>query len=166
MNKVFISFHRADSRQKDRLVCSLKENNIDYYVVPEDDGFNGVHNQEICKRILTELDKCNCVICLVGKETYQRPHVDHEIKYALHRRKGIVSLFIENRRDSIFNPNLATYPARLKDNKEYVVESQFGSGLGDISKLIDEAVNISKSKVTIDNSRKCMALKNKIYYEN
>ncbi len=164
--RVFISYHRADIRQKNRLIKELKLRSIKYYVVPDDANFNGIHNQTICQRILAEMDKCDVVICLVGIETYSRPHVDHELKYALHKRKGIVALLIENRKDSIKNFNKSIYPARLSDNSAYVVLSQFASGLNNIEDLIKEAQETTDSNIIINNTRKCLELRNKLYYDN
>ena len=166
MSKVFISYHRADTKQRKRLIYELERNDIAYYAVPEDANYNGIHNQEICKQILKEIDACDCVICLIGKETYSRPHVDHELKYALHKRKGIVALLIENRRDSIYKLNKETYPARLNANEKYIVLSQFASGLETIEQLLLEATKRSKSNIGIDNSIYCMKLRNKYYYDN
>ena len=166
VRKVFISYHRADTRQKNRLVEELQLQHINYYVVPDDANYNGIHNQEICQEILKEMDKCDCVICLVGKETYQRPHVDYELKYAFHKRKGIVVLLIENRKDSVYAPNKSTFPPRLNDNMEYIAFSQFASGMGNIEILIKQANNNAGSRLQIKNTRKCMPLRNKKYYDN
>ena len=165
--KVFICYHGADKKQKDRLIKSLKDNEISYYSAPEDGRFEGEYNETIWQNISKELDKCDCLICLVGRETYKRPHIDHELHYAFHKRKGVVALFIENRFDSINNLDMATVPDRLKDNRKYVVDSQFGTALNSITTLIDNAMNNSiNNHIKINNSRHTMPLRQTRYQNN
>ena len=129
--KVFISYHRADTKYRKKLETILNENNINYYAVPLDTCFDEMHNQQIKDSILTKMEDCDVLICLVGKETYTRGHVDWEIHKALkggiYNRKGIVALLLENRGDSIYNLDWSTFPNRLQDNMGYIILEQFAS---------------------------------------
>jgi len=47
----------------------------------------------------TEMDKCSCVIVLVGTETSSRPWVDYEIQRAWDTGKGLFGIYIHNLKD-------------------------------------------------------------------
>ena len=80
--KVFISYHRVDISYRRKLENILQNYKIDYYAVPEDADFNGKKAESISNFLCNKLKKCDVLICLIGKETYSRPHVDREIHTA------------------------------------------------------------------------------------
>lgn len=168
---VFISYHRSDTKQKNKLETILKENKISYYSIPKDADFSGWSHEKIKTEIIEILKSCDVVICLVGKETYSRPHVDHELHEALKgkpgERKGIVVLMIENRGDSKNKVNLSTFPSRLADNlNEYVVLEQFSATSDKIYEDIQLAlVNSRNLRIQVKNTAPTMQLRQTKYYE-
>lgn len=65
------------------------------------------------------------LLCLIGKETYSRPHVDHEIHAALKggigERLGIVGVHLPKRTDNLQAIELNTFHTKLWENKNYIV---------------------------------------------
>lgn len=169
--KVFISYHRADTKQRELLEEILDENDIDCYAVPQNMNLSGLNHQIIKDRILSKMSDCDAVICLVGTETYTRGHVDWELHEALKGgagyRKGIVAVLLETREDNKNDIDYETFPARLTDNEDYIVIEQFASFHQRVLEAIDEAVDRSRNKnYLIDNKRKPMQLRSKLYYDN
>ena len=123
--KVFVSYHRADTRYRKKLENILINNRIEYYAVPEDADFNGKKAETIRAFLCAKLKKCDVLICLIGRETYRRPHVDREIHTALKGapgvRLGIIGVHLPTRGDSLASVDLDTFPKKLFDNREYVV---------------------------------------------
>lgn len=97
--------------------------------MPEDVNFNGWSAQEINRFTCSELQECDVLLCLIGQETYRRPHVDREIHTALKGdpgvRLGIVGVLLSTRGDSLDRPNNATIPAKIRDNSNYVVWTEY-----------------------------------------
>ena len=168
--KVFISYHRADTKYKEKLVAILKSNGISYYCVPTNANFDGWSHNEIADYIRQELKKCDIFLCIVGKDTYSRPHVDNEIhealKGAVGKRKGIVAVMLENRLDSKNDINVKTFPVKLAQNLKYIVLEQFSSINDNILRALALADENSKNKsIQTDHSNNVMALRSGKYYE-
>lgn len=169
--RVFISYHREDTEYRRKLEKILQNHKIEYYAVPEDADFNGKNAEFIRNFICNKLKKCNILICLIGMETYKRPHVDREIHTALKgkqgKRLGIIGVLLPTRNDTLNSVDLCTLSKKLYDNKNYVVWSEWRK----LKQCIDELINIAfmrsndKSFQT-DHSNPCMPLKQKIYYDN
>lgn len=169
--KIFISYHRADTKYREKLESILKEEEIEYYAVPENADFNGQSHQNIKDQIISHMKDCKIVLCLIGQETYSRPHVDWEIHAALsggvRERKGLIGVMLETRDDSKNNIDYATFPNRIQDNEEYAVIEQFASLSVRIHYAIEKAEDNRKNKkLGVDNSRELMPLRSKKYYDN
>jgi len=171
--KVFVSYHRADTSYKEKLLEYLESKDIPYYVVPEDYNFDGLYHEHIAQIILDEIKWCSVTICIIGQETYSRPHVDHEIKATLKGgisiRRGLVGLMLDNRRDSKNNINYDTFPNRIQDNYTddipYVVLGQWASFKNELGSLLNEAYDNRYENYEVNNSRELMKLRNGKYYE-
>lgn len=169
--KVFISYHRADTKYRHKLENILNNAGIDYYAVPEDADFNGKRAETIKTYICNRLKECDVMICLIGKETYKRPHVDREIHTALKGepgvRLGIVGVLLDNRGDSLDNINLSTFPSKLWDNKSYVVWTEYKDLNSKVNELIEQAkINSCNRKIQTTHKNPCMPLKATLYYDN
>lgn len=169
--KVFISYHRADTKYRHRLESILHKYNIDYYAVPEDADFNGKKNETIRTFTCNKVKKCDVLICLIGNETYSRPHVDREIHTALRggvgQRLGIIAVLLPMRCDKLSNLHASTISIKLLDNENYVVWTDWYKVNGDIRFLIDSAIaNSVNPKLQTNHTNPCLPLKSKIYYDN
>lgn len=169
--RVFISYHRADRRYRIKAENILRNVGIEYYAVPENVNFNGWSAQEINRFICRKLQECDVLLCLIGQETYRRPHVDREIHTALKGdpgvRLGIVGVLLSTRGDSLDRPNKATIPAKLRDNDDYVVWTEYNELNSNICGLIEEAYSRSRDKrLQTNHSNPCMALRTTLYYES
>ena len=169
--KVFISYHRKDTFYRHQLENILQSQNIDYYAVPENADFNGKRNAIINEYICNKLKKCDILICLVGTDTYSRPHVDREIHTALKgnpgKRLGVIGIFLPTRKDSLNTIDLNTFPTKLWDNKNYVIWAKWKGLSKTILELITSAkTNSLDKKIQTNHSNPCMALRSKIYYDN
>lgn len=170
--KVFISYHRADARQKDKTIKLLSANNIEYYSVPENYSFDGRSHQAIATFLANEIKQCDVLLCIVGKDTYSRPHVDNEIyaalKGAVGVRKGIVAALLENRNDSINSIDFDTFPTKLAENFDYIVLEQF-SAIADkkLIPAITQAETNSKNRALQSNcGNPPMQLRRGKYFDN
>lgn len=169
--KVFISYHRADTKYRHKLENILNNAGIEYYAVPEKTNFNGKKAETIKTFICNRLKECNVMICLIGKETYKRPHVDREIHTALKGepgvRLGIIGVMLNNRGDSLKNINLRTFPAKLWDNKDYVVWTEYKDLNSNITKLVQQAKKNSYDiKLQTNHKNPCMPLRGTLYYDD
>ena len=169
--KVFISYHRADTQYRRNAEKILSAHGIQYYAVPEDADFNGKRNETIRNFTCNKVKKCDVLLCLIGKETYSRPHVDREIHTALKggvgTRLGIVGVLLPTRTDSLSQADFSTLPTKLIDNKNYVVWSDWSSMERNILVLLTKAEEHScNSKLQSKHTNPCMLLKSKIYYDN
>ncbi len=169
--KVFISYHRADTSYRIKLENILQNYKIDYYVVPEGANFNGKKAESIRNFLCNKLKKCDVLICLIGKETYSRPHVDREIHTALKgeigTRLGIVGVHLPSRKDKLSSIDLSTFPTKLWDNKDYVVWCNWNGIKSSVEELIDKAYQRSyDNKYQTNHKNPCMSLREKIYYDN
>lgn len=169
--KVFISYHRADSNYRKKAENILRSHNIEYYAVPENIDFHGQSAESIKTFLCEKLKQCDVLLCLIGKDTYKRPHVDHEIHTALKGnagdRLGIVGVHLPKRKDRLQAIDLSTFPAKLWDNKDYVVWSEWSKLNDDILNLIQSAYNRSKDRTLQTNhSNPCMQLRKTLYYDN
>lgn len=162
--KVFISYHRADTKAREHIEDLLKDNNIPFYAVPKDVNFDGEHHQYIKDTILQGMNDCDVLLCIVGKDTYTRPHVDWELHEALkgniHTRRGILAVMLEKRGDSKNNIDYATFPNRLEDNEDYIVIEQYASLQDRLKDALDKALDNSRNKdMQVNNSRLPMQLR-------
>lgn len=172
--KVFISYHRADTIYKNQLVQMLDDLSVPYYVVPEDYNFDGMFHQHVAQIILDNITDCTVTICIVGKETYRRPHVDHEIKATLRGgpgiRNGLIAVMLESRGDSKRNIDRSTFPARIADNigpeHPYVIVKQWASIKSELRKAIQQAESNRGSRIPVHNNRPLMNLRTGRYYDN
>ena len=170
--KVFISYHRKDSSQKNMIVDFLKKKNIDYYVVDKKLKFNGMYHQDIASVVINNMNDCDVTICLIGKETYTRPHIEHELKATLKggpgERRGLIGLLIENRGDSINKIDKNTLPDRIRENldNKYVVLGQFSSFRDKLEVYIKEANKIRKMNIAVNNNFVLKKLREGLYYES
>lgn len=168
--KVFISYHRADTKAREHIEDLLKDNNIPFYAVPKDVNFDGEHHQYIKDTILQGMNDCDVLLCIVGKDTYTRPHVDWELHEALkgniHTRRGILAVMLEKRGDSKNNIDYATFPNRLEDNEDYIVIEQYASLQDRLKDALDKALDNSRNKdMQVNNSRLPMQLRQGKYFD-
>ena len=97
--------------------------------------------------------------------------MDREIHTALKgevgTRLGIVGVHLPTRADTLNRIDLSTFPTKLRDNREYVVWSDW-NGLGSsIRSLIEEAHQRShNSKYQTNHKNPCMPLRTTLYYDN
>lgn len=168
--KVFISYHRADTKAREHIEDLLKDNDIPFYAVPKDVNFDGEHHQYIKDTILQGMNDCDVLLCIVGKDTYTRPHVDWELHEALkgniHTRRGILAVMLEKRGDSKNNIDYATFPNRLEDNEDYIVIEQYASLQDRLKDALDKALDNSRNKdMQVNNSRLPMQLIQGKYFD-
>lgn len=168
--KVFISYHRADTKYRRKAENILENVGIDYYAVPEDADFNGQYAETINRSICEELKQCDILLCIIGKDTYKRPHVDREIHTALKgspgTRKGIIGVLLESCIDDINKLDEAKIPEKLKINEDYVVWTLYKRLNNDILKLVDKAIKNSKDKkLKTNHTNPCRQLKSTLYYD-
>ena len=168
--RVFISYHRADEKYRDKIEKMLKNNCISYFVVPKSVNFNGKNHQYIKDIINEKMCDCDVILCIVGKETYSRPHVDWELHEALkgriNQRKGILVVMLERRLDNKNSINYATFPNRLQDNKDYIIIEQFCSLSYKINSALNEALSKSwDESIQVNNRRQPMQLRQGKYFD-
>ena len=169
--KVFISYHRADTKYRHKVENILNNAGIDYYAVPEDADFNGKKAEAIKTFICNRLKECDVMMCLIGRETYKRPHVDREIHTALKGepgvRLGIIGVLLDTRGDTLKDIDLKSFPVKLWDNKNYVVWTEYKDLNRDIVELVKQAANNSHNKnLQTNHSNPCMPLRATLYYDN
>lgn len=169
--KVFISYHRADTKYRKKLETILKAHQIEYYAVPENADFNGKSNETIRDFTCRHVKKCQVLLCLIGKETYSRPHVDREIHTALRgivgQRLGIIAVHLPSRSDSLSQLELSTISPKLWDNKNYVVWAYWSEMDQAIESLVWTAFERANDRsLCTAHTNACMPLKHKIYYDN
>ena len=169
--KIFISYHRADKKYKEKIIEILKKHNYRYFCVDENESFNGWPHQKIADSICSMMDDCEVLLCIVGRETYSRPHVDWEIHTALKgvvgERKGIVAVMLENRMDSKNYIDFNTFSTKLEKNLNYVILEQFAT----IDRKIDSAVALALSNrndkyIQVTHKNPVMQLRAGKYYDN
>ena len=168
--KIFISYHLANQNNVDKIRRKLSDAGINFYSVPEDSNFNGWSQQQISDYLIKEMEKCQILLCVVGNETYSRPHVDYELHHSLKggpgKRLGWIVSLLEERGDSIYNIDYDTYPNRIQDNEHYALLVQNGSLMDYINQLIIDANELrSDPNVEVDNTRNCMPLPRRKYYD-
>lgn len=61
--KVFISYHRADTKEREYIEELLKANSVLYYAVPKNINFDGKHHQYIKDIILQGMNDCDALLC-------------------------------------------------------------------------------------------------------
>ncbi|MGN6604722.1 MAG: TIR domain-containing protein [Ginsengibacter sp.] len=92
---VFYSFHFDNDVfrvQQIRNIGSIEEN--EPVSVNEWEKIKGAGNVE--KWIDNSINKADCVVVLIGEETYKRPLVKYEIKKAWESGKGLIGIYIHN----------------------------------------------------------------------
>lgn len=168
--KVFISYHRADTKAREHIEDLLKDNGILFYAVSRNVNFDGEHHQYIKDTILQGMYDCDVLLCIVGKDTYTRPHVDWELHEALKgdikTRKGVLAVMLENRRDSKNNIDYATFPNRLEDNEDYIVIEQYASLQDRLNDALAAALDNSWNRdIQVNNRRPPMPLRQGKYFD-
>lgn len=171
MPKIFVSYHRADMKYKNKIVSILRECGYQVYCVNEKVNFNGLKHQDIVNRICLMMDDCDVLLCIVGRETYTRPHVDWEIHTALkgdiYSRKGIIAVMLENRKDSKNAINLQTFPTKLQENFDYIVLEQYATIKERIDGAIETALENSKDvHIQVTHKNPVMKLRTGLYFDN
>ncbi len=171
MPKIFISYHRADMEYKNKIIAILREHRYPYYCVNENKNFNGLKHQDIASQICSMMDDCDVLLCIVGKETYTRPHVDWEIHTALKggvdNRKGIVAVMLENRNDSKNKIDFNSFPNKLQDNLNYIVLEQYATIADRIDVAIDIAIkNSNDAHIQVSHKNPVMQLRSGLYFDN
>lgn len=168
---IFISYHRADRKYKNIIISILKEHGYRYFCIDENENFNGWKHQHIADHICSKMEDCEVLLCVVGKETFSRPHVDWEIHTALKgvvgERKGIVVVMLENRQDSKNDIDCETFPTKLQENLDYIVLEQFAS----IESQIDYAINCAldnrnDKSIQVTHKNPVMQLRSGPYFDN
>lgn len=171
--KVFISYHREDIKYKEQLEKMLDNIDVKYYSIPSDFFFNGTNHEHIAKILSDEIKMCSITICIIGKKTYSRPHVDHELYNTLRggicTRKGLIGIMLENRGDNKNSINYSTFPNRIQDNYTasipYVVLTQWASINDELHNAILEAQGKRCENFEIDNTATLMQLRRGKYYD-
>lgn len=169
--KIFISYHRKDTAYRKKAENILRHYGIDYYAVPINKDFNGKAHQDIENFILQHMKDCDAVLCLIGTDTYSRPHVDREIHAALKgdisSRKGIIGVHLPCRTDDLSSLDLNTFPTKLRDNMNYVVWTRWIHLNENIKELIKAALDNAKNpKMKTNHKNPCMQLRTGKYYDN
>lgn len=169
--KIFISYHRADRKYKDKILEILDEYGYRYFCVDEEESFNGWNHQHIADYICSEMEDCKVLLCIVGRKTFRRPHVDWEIHTALKggvgERKGIVAVMLENRQDSKKDIDYETFPTKLQENLDYIVLEQFASIESQIDSAVDCALENRNDKyIPVTHKNPVMPLRAGKYYDN
>lgn len=169
--KIFVSYHRADKKYKDKILEILAGLRYRYFCVDEDESFNGWTHQHIADHICSKMGDCDVLLCIVGKETYSRPHVDWEIHTALKggigKRRGIVAVMLEKRQDSINDIDYDTFPTKLQENLEYIVLEQYASIENRIEYAIETAIeNRDDNSIAVTHKNPVMQLRAGKYYDN
>lgn len=169
--KVFISYHRADTKYRHGVEEILKKHKINYFAVPEDADFNGKNSETIRRYTCNKVRQCDILICLIGRETYSRPHVDREIHEALKgnigERLGIVAVFLPTRKDTLKQPCYNTISKKLIDNYNYVVWDYWCNLDKGIDTLIENAYeNSMDERLQTNHTNPCLPLRKKLYYDN
>lgn len=168
--RIFISYHRADTKAREHIEDLLKDNGIPFYAVSRNVNFDGEHHQYIKDTILQGMNDCDVLLCIVGKDTYTRPHVDWELHEALkgniYTRRGILAVMLEKRGDSKNNIDYATFPNRLEDNEDYIVIEQYASLQDRLKEALDETLDNSRNReIQVNNRRPPMPLRQGKYFD-
>ena len=168
--RVFISYHRADTKAREHIEDLLKDNDISFYAVPKNVNFDGENHQYIKDTILQGMYDCDVLLCIVGKDTYTRPHVDCELHEALKgdikTRKGVLAVMLENRGDSKNDIDYATFPNRLEDNEDYIVIEQYASLQDRLNDALAAALDNSWNRdIQVNNRRPPMPLRQGKYFD-
>lgn len=158
-------------KYKNKIIAILREHGYSYYCVNENKNFNGLSHQDIANQICSMMDDCDVLLCIVGKDTYTRPHVDWEIHTALKggvdNRKGIIAVMLENRNDSKNNIDFNTFPNKLQDNLNYIVLEQYAT----VADRIDDAIGIAiknsnDAHIQVTHKNPVMKLRSGLYFDN
>jgi hypothetical protein len=168
--KLFISYHLADRKAVNKIKSKLDAMDISYFSVDENSDFNGWPHQKISDYIMHEMSDCSILLCMVGRETYCRPHVDYELHHSLKNgcgaRLGWIVVLLDNRGDSVRKIDFSTFPNRIQDNLEYACITSNSSLFNRLDVLMNEADKKRNNRlIQIDNKRNCMALPKKKYYD-
>lgn len=169
--KVFISYHRADEFYREKVENILNSKNIDYYAVPLDANFDGQAHEKIKTFLTNKIRSCDVLLCLIGRDTYSRPHVDREIHKALQgevgKRKVIIGVHLDTRIDTLQKLNSETFPTKLLENKDYVILCNYKDLNSSIEGFIQKAIENSENlKLQTTHENQCMPLRAGKYYDN
>ena len=122
-HKVFISFHNADQKRKDRFVEIMADYIVDKSVDTGDIVDSDLRTETIRQKIRDNfIADATVTVVLIGPCTWQRKHVDWEIGSSLRKtqensRCGLLGILLPNHPnygDRSYNPRLI--PPRLADN--------------------------------------------------
>ena len=124
-HKVFISFHNADQKRKDRFVEIMVDYIVDKSVDTGDIVDSNLKTETIRQKIRDDfIADATVTVVLIGACTWRRKHVDWEIGSSLRRTKnnsrcGLMGILLPNHPDynrSRINPH--RMPPRLASNLE------------------------------------------------
>lgn len=127
-HKVFISYHHEkDEEYKRRLVQALNAKVVDKSVSPGDIHPEGLHIDEIRRRIRDDhIADSEVTVVLIGRCSWQRKHIDWEISASLidrrnNERCGVIGVILPTHpyyRSKAKKRNRRRFPPRLVPNME------------------------------------------------
>ena len=122
-HKVFVSFHNADQKRKDRFVQIMSDYIVDKSVDTGDIVDSNLKTGTIRQKIRDDfIADATVTVVLIGPCTWQRKHVDWEIGSSLmdtnkNPRCGLLGIILPNHPDyGTGTYNLRLLPPRLADN--------------------------------------------------
>ena len=122
---IFMSYHRADTNEMEEIKEILKKKGYNTYSVKTAYKFDGKRHNDIFSMIGIRMKNCNVILYLIGNETYSRTHCEHELRLALKgntkRRKGIVAILLESRKDNTATLDKNITSSRIYENESYIV---------------------------------------------
>lgn len=161
-HKIFLSFHSADMRWKDEFERLFHHSTevIVSRAVKEGDISDQLKTETIRQKIRDEyLRESTVTIVLIGKETWQRKHVDWEVGSSLrhtsfNKRSGLIGIFLPDfpLPNNTYDPKIVL--PRLIDNVDngYAKLYKWNNDAETVKHWIHEAY-LRKDKIIPDNSR-------------
>ncbi len=111
VKRVFISFHMKDRYAKELLVAQAKSDKFDLkfinYAINE--PFDNKWKTQCRERI----NQCSIVICLIGKDTYQREAVIWELNTAYELNKKVFGIRIYRDKNHLIPSPLKQHNAKI-----------------------------------------------------
>jgi hypothetical protein len=166
--KVFISYHKNDTHYKNKIVSILKKEGIEYSMVPRNCILGECCSIEMQRIIKSRIEDCDLTICIIGKETYLSPHIDHELKVTLDHDMGILGILLETRSDRLRNLRTSTLPKRIAVNYENDFPGIKLAQYANIDKVLynhlEDILENHNEPDLANNDIQLMTLVNKLYY--
>ena len=167
---IFMSYHRTDTNEMEDIKEELKNKGYNMFSVKTTYKFDGKRHNDIFSMIGMRLKSCNVMVYLVGQESYSRPHCEHELRLALkgnaQRRKGIVAILLESRKDNIASLDKNITSSRIYENESYIVLTTKNEFLKNPKKYIDKSVLRKLNlDVSIVNNQEVPKFRKGLYYD-